>query len=499
MVNSDIYEKIERLLQYGQEMKLFMERDKNYVRNRVYGVLNLPGSSELSFEFNHCEDFHYDISFILNWSYENNRLSENTLTERDILEAQLMDCLLARPSEIARTFQERYKESPRAATEYFYHISKASNYIRLDRIAENVEWKTKTSYGDLDITINLSKPEKDPKEIEKLKSLPKNNYPVCLLCKENEGYKGTLAHPARSNHRIIPVTLNGEEWFMQYSPYLYYQEHSIVFRNEHVPMKISGDTFGRLLEFVEWFPHYFIGSNADLPIVGGSILSHDHFQGGHYSFPIERAPILKEYRKDNVTIGMVKWPMSLLRITGEKEDVLKHAIKVWRTWLSYDNHELNIHSHSNEIPHNTITPIARRRGELFELDMVLRNNKTSKEHPDGIYHPHAELHHIKKENIGLIEVMGLAVLPGRLKEELELLEEYLIADTPVHHWEEKMKKHYEWYKELKKKYKNVYPADWPVVIKNEVGYKFEKVLEHAGVFKQDVHGMEALDQFINSL
>ncbi len=496
----DIYEKVESLLQYGQEMQLFPQEDKIYIRNRLYAVLELPGVSEHPSLQSSQEDFHTTLASILDWAYENNRLVEDTVTERDILDAQIMDCLMGRPSEITRAFKERYRNNPKSATDYFYQVSKASNYIREDRIAENVEWKTATRYGELDITINLSKPEKDPKEIEKLKTLPKSNYPTCLLCKENEGYKGTLAHPARSNHRIIPIGLNGEEWFLQYSPYLYYPEHCIVFHGEHVPMKISGDTFNRLLEYVEWFPHYFVGSNADLPIVGGSILSHDHFQGGHYTFPIERASLIKEYELDNVKIGMVKWPMSLLRIVGEKDDVLKMAIKVWRTWLSYNNEELNVFSHTDGVPHNTVTPIARRRGDLFEIDMVLRNNKTSEEHPGGIYHPHKELHHIKKENIGLIEVMGLAVLPGRLKNELELMEKYLNENVPVEDWEDNMIKHQDWYIELKQKYQSDDTSiEWPSILQDEVGYKFEQVLEHAGVFKQNEQGIEALDAFIQSL
>ncbi|PLT31047.1 UDP-glucose--hexose-1-phosphate uridylyltransferase [Peribacillus deserti] len=494
-----IYQSIQSLLNYGVQQGLLESEDVVYSRNRILDILGLDDWEE-------CEGFTSTLDNILNtildWAAGQGILTSNTTTERDILDTEIMNCLMPRPSEVVRTFKENYTKSPETATDAYYHLSLTSNYIRKNRIAKNKQWKSETPYGDIDITINLSKPEKDPKEILLLKSAPQGNYPACALCRENEGYRGNLRNAARATHRIIPLTLNDEGWFLQYSPYVYYNEHSIVFREEHLPMKISGDTFTRLLEFTEQFPHYFIGSNADLPIVGGSILTHDHFQGGRYEFAIERAEI-EEWitlgRYPSVTLGIVNWPMSVIRVRGDKDEVQAVTEYIWKSWQTYSDPEADVYAFSGETPHNTVTPIARRRGDLYEMDVVLRNNRTSEEHPHGIFHPHDELHHIKKENIGLIEVMGLAVLPGRLAEELKQVAEYLLHPVPKENWEESVLKHWEWTQNISARYGSITAENVMNIIEAEVGAVFQTVLEHAGVFKRTEEGKGAFLKFLHRL
>ncbi|MBM7690864.1 UDPglucose--hexose-1-phosphate uridylyltransferase [Peribacillus deserti] len=491
-----IYQSIQSLLNYGVQQGLLEKEDLIYSRNRIMEVLGLDEWEDCGGEESSLEVI---LKTILDWSAEQGILASNTVTERDILDTEIMNCLMPRPSEVVRTFKENYTKNPEAATDAYYHLSLASNYIRKDRIAKNKQWKSQTPYGEIDITINLSKPEKDPKEILLLKSAPQGNYPACALCRENEGYRGNLWNAARATHRIIPLTLNNEGWFLQYSPYVYYNEHSIVFRQEHLPMKISGDTFTRLLEFTEQFPHYFIGSNADLPIVGGSILTHDHFQGGRYEFAIERAETEESISLDrfpSVTLGIVNWPMSVIRVRGEKNEVQAASEFIWKSWQTYSDREADVYAFSGDTPHNTVTPIARRRGDLYEMDVVLRNNQTSEEHPDGIFHPHAELHHIKKENIGLIEVMGLAVLPGRLAEELGLVAEYLLHPVSKEEWDESVIKHWDWVQNLSAKYDAITKTNVMDIIEVEVGAVFQTVLEHAGVFKRTKEGKTAFLKFL---
>jgi UDPglucose--hexose-1-phosphate uridylyltransferase len=505
MMTANIYREISRLIQYGLKKGMLEKTDCIYCRNRILKVLNLTEFDEIEIVDENLETPAPILNNMLNWAYENGILESNTPIYRNLLDTEIMDCIMPRPSEVIRKFYHLYEDSPQKATDYYYALSSHSNYIRMDRICKNQVWKVKTEYGDIDITINLAKPEKDPKAIAAAKNMASSSYPECLLCKENEGYAGRLNHPARHNHRVIPLTLNHEKWYFQYSPYVYYNEHSIVFKNKHEPMKISKETFDRILEFVEKFPHYFIGSNADLPIVGGSILSHDHFQGGNYTFAMEKAFIENTFTIkgfENIEAGIVKWPMSVIRLRGrDRREISALADFILNQWRQYSDEEVDIISHTSGTPHNTITPIARRRNELFELDLVLRNNRTSSEYPDGIYHPHKELHHIKKENIGLIEVMGLAVLPARLKEELEKLSYYLIhTDQEVQlQKEEDLQKHLQWYYELRQKYPSISVNHVQETLKKEVGFKFVTVLEHAGVFKRNKKGKEAFLKFIEFL
>ena len=423
-----INHEINRLLNFGLQQGLIHEEDKTYASNMLLGLLKVD-EFELE-EINETLATSTPIlENILDYAVSKNMI-EDTVTERDLLDTNIMNCLMPRPSEVIGTFKKIYEESPEKATDYYYNLSIASNYIRKDRIDKNMVWKAPTEYGDLDITVNLSKPEKDPKEIAKAKSFKSTSYPKCLLCRENEGFYGHMNHPARQTHRIIPMNLGSEKYFMQYSPYTYYNEHCIIFNSEHIPMKINRKAFANLLNFVDVLPHYFAGSNADLPIVGGSILSHDHYQGGRYTFAMEQAPVEKTYTVngyEGITVGRVKWPMSVIRISGNNKEKLvdlgEHILNLWR---EYSDESVDILCRTNDEPHNTITPIARKRNGKYELDLVLRNNRTSDEYPLGIFHPHNEVHHIKKENIGLIEVMGLAVLPARLKEELKLLKDALI-------------------------------------------------------------------------
>ncbi|EOD00901.1 UDP-glucose--hexose-1-phosphate uridylyltransferase [Caldisalinibacter kiritimatiensis] len=501
----NIFNEIDRLIHYGLNKELIKEEDIVYCRNLILNLLNLSEYEEVGIIEENLDSPLPILNNILTWAYENGVLESNTPVYRDLLDTKIMNCLMPRPSEIVDKFYKLYDENPQNATDYFYKLSRNSNYIRTDRVAKNMVWKVNTEYGDLDITINLSKPEKDPKAIAAAKNMPASSYPKCLLCKENEGYAGRVNHPARQNHRIIPLTLKNEKWYLQYSPYVYFNEHSIVLKDTHEPMKISKDTFDRLLEFVEKFPHYFIGSNADLPIVGGSILSHDHFQGGNYEFAMATAPLEHTTTIDkfeDIEVGIVKWPMSVIRLRGNDRHKLSElADFILGRWKKYEDLELDILSHTDNIPHNTVTPIARRRDELFELDLVLRNNRTSKEHPYGIFHPHEELHHIKKENIGLIEVMGLAVLPARLKTELEQLSYYLLNPTKEKKLieNENLMKHIDWYHEIKDKYDDITEGNVDEILRKEVGLKFLQVLEHAGVFKRDDKGKKGFIKFIDSL
>lgn len=428
-------------------------------------------------------------------------LIHDDVTSRDLFDTELMGRLTPRPSQVIQDFFRRYQASPKEATDWLYRFSQDTDYIRRYRIARDVKWQAATAYGELDITINLSKPEKDPRAIAAAKAAPQSGYPKCLLCKENEGYAGRLNHPARQNHRVIPVTINGEDWFLQYSPYVYYNEHCIVFNGRHTPMKIEKATFRKLLDFVKQFPHYFVGSNADLPIVGGSILSHDHFQGGCYTFAMERAPIEQTVTfRDfpDVEAGIVKWPMSVIRLRcADDRRLVELADRILAAWRGYTDEAAFIFAETDGEMHNTITPIARMREGQFELDLVLRNNITTEEYPLGVYHPHQELHHIKKENIGLIEVMGLAVLPARLKDELHGVAQALVRGDDLRQ-DETLRKHADWADELKTRY--TFTADnAEELLRREVGTVFAAVLEHAGVYKCTPEGREAFLRFIHSV
>jgi len=510
---------VEKLIYYGLQKQLIVPEDIVFTKNRLLEALELDEFEDTSFDNAVVENAVIEnaliegkqsglqeiLDNITDWAYETERIESNGITTRYLFDTKIMACLVGRPSEIIREFKKLYKESPSNATDYFYELSINSNYIRWEMVQKDLKWKADTEYGDIDITINLSKPEKDPKDIALSKNLKSSSYPTCLLCKENEGYAGRLNHPARGNHRIIPIELDADKWFLQYSPYVYYNEHCIVFKGEHEPMKISKETFKRLLDFVEQYPHYFVGSNADLPIVGGSILSHDHFQGGNYEFAMSKAPVDQEFKVqgfDNVTMGRVKWPMSVVRIKGyDKENLVNLAYYILNSWKNYSDENVYVRAFTGEIPHNTITPIARRRGDSYEIDLVLRNNKISDEFPDGIFHPHEELHHIKKENIGLIEVMGLAVLPARLKIEIKELSYYLINKNKIDELENSadLVKHKKWALQLVEKYSEINETNVDEIVKNEIGIKFLQVLEHSGVFKRDEKGIQAFNRFINSL
>ena len=489
-----------KLVTYGLETGLITEEDRIFTTNELLELLNLD-------EYEEPEETYTDVELestlaeILDYACENGLL-EDSIVYRDLFDTRIMGLLTPRPHEVIRTFQNLYAKSPKEATDAYYKFSQDTDYIRRYRIARDRKWVTSTPYGELDITINLSKPEKDPKAIAAAKAAKQSGYPKCQLCMENIGYRGRTNHPARQNHRVMPITVNGKPWGFQYSPYVYYNEHCIVFNSQHTPMKIERGTFAKLLDFVRQFPHYFVGSNADLPIVGGSILSHDHFQGGNYEFAMAKAPIeasftIKGY--EDVTAGIVKWPMSVIRLQHAEPDRLvdlaDHILELWR---GYTDKDAFIFAETDGEPHNTITPIARKRGEIFELDLVLRNNITTEEHPLGVYHPHAELHHIKKENIGLIEVMGLAVLPARLKPELELLAEYMVSGKDIRS-NETLEKHADWVEEFLPKYGTITQENVMDIIQEEVGIVFMKVLECAGVYKCDEKGRKDFRKFIDLL
>ncbi len=503
MENINIYLEIEKLLAFAESVKLIEKEDIVYSRNKLLAVFGLDDCEEVTETFEIEKP--YDIlNRMCDWAAEKG-IIENTFDERDLFDTKVMGELTPRPSEVIKKFKEDYEVSPETATDNYYAFSQNTNYIRVDRIAKNLHWLADTEYGNIEITVNLSKPEKDPRDIAKAKLAPQSSYPKCLLCKENEGYQGRMNHPARQNHRIIPVTLTNEPWFLQYSPYVYYNEHCILFSGEHRPMKISRGSFERVLEFVDIFPHYFVGSNADLPIVGGSILSHDHFQGGHHDFPMAVAEAEETFTIkgfEDVTVEKVKWPMSVIRLRGEsKEKLVDLSDKILTAWRGYSDEKCEILAFTGDTPHNTITPIARKKNGAYEIDLVLRNNRTSEEYPLGIFHPHQELHHIKKENIGLIEVMGLAVLPGRLKEEMKLLEKLMVEKNAASliRENEKVEKHADWCEEILKKYESITAENVENIIKVEIGIAFSKVLENAGVYKQDEEGKAGYRRFIEFL
>lgn len=495
---------IRKLVSYGVKTGLVPEEDVIFTTNKLLELFcldELEDSDEMiSMEESELEQV---LSSMCDYAYEKGLMAENTVTYRDLFDTKIMSMLMPRPSEVIRRFHELYEqESPEAATDYYYKLSKDSDYIRRYRVCKDMKWIAPTKYGDLDITINLSKPEKDPKAIAAARNAKQAGYPKCLLCRENEGYAGRINHPARQNHRIIPVAINGSQWGFQYSPYVYYNEHCIVFNSKHVPMKIEHATFCKLFDFVKQFPHYFVGSNADLPIVGGSILSHDHFQGGHYEFAMAKAPVEKTFTVkgyEDVAAGLVKWPMSVIRLSGRDTDrIIALADVILEKWRGYTDEAAFIYAYTDNEPHNTITPIARKRGDNFELDLVLRNNITTEEHPLGVFHPHAKLHHIKKENIGLIEVMGLAVLPARLKGEMADLKEAVLAGRNLRDSEE-LEKHADWVEEFLPKYEKIDESNIDDIIEKEIGLVFMEVLEDAGVYKRTEEGMKAFDRFIGSL
>ena len=489
---------ITELVNYGCYNNLVDELDRTLTINRLVELLGLDEYKEPEEEIVPRE-----LHFIL----EDFIALKGDLTnaEKDLYDTKLMGILTPPPSFVIRMFEAIKDDSVKEATDWYYSFSKASNYIRTDRIAKDIKWKSKTEYGDIDITINLSKPEKDPRDIAAAGKAKSTSYPKCLLCKENEGFKGTLSHPARQNHRIIPIVLDGEDYYLQYSPYVYYNEHCIVFNKEHIPMVINRSTFVKLLSFVEQFPHYIVGSNADLPIVGGSILSHDHFQGGCYEFPMARAEYEKTFTipgYEDIEAGIVKWPMSVIRLTGTDIGRMSElSDKILASWRAYSDEDAFIFAETDGVPHNTITPIARMNKDgKFELDLVLRNNITTEEHPLGVYHPHAEYHHLKKENIGLIEVMGLAILPARLKKELNDLADAILNGGDIEA-DEVLGKHADWVNEkILPRLGSESTGDEIIdVIKDEVGIAFSEILECAGVYKRDEAGQEAFMRFVNSL
>ncbi len=497
----DIYSvQIAALADYGVSRGLIAEADRTWAVNTLLAAMGLTeyeepqaaGTAETSLEM---------ILGLLTEFAVKRGVIQGDITSRDLFDTGLMGILTPRPSQVIGTFREKYAQSPQAATDWYYRFSQDTDYIRRYRIARDVKWVAPTEYGDLDITINLSKPEKDPRAIAAAKAVPQSGYPKCQLCRENEGYAGRINHPARQNHRIIPVVIDGRDWFFQYSPYVYYNEHCIVFSAEHTPMKIDRSTFRKQLDFIRQFPHYFVGSNADLPIVGGSILSHDHFQGGRYTFAMERAPVERPVSFpgfDDVEAGIVRWPMSVIRLRcGDDKRLVELADKILLAWRGYTDEDAFILAETAGEPHNTITPIARMREGKFELDLVLRNNITTEEYPLGVYHPHQELHHIKKENIGLIEVMGLAVLPARLKGELTLLADALVQGEDLRA-EETLGKHADWAEELKTRY-SFTQENALDILKKEVGIVFAQVLEHAGVYKCTAEGRAAFLRFIETV
>ena len=496
-----VYDAIKGLVEYGRNTGLLKEEDEIYARDQILEVLKLDDYEEPEGPVENS-DLEKILKELLDYACEAGVLESDSVVYRDLFDTKLMNCLMPRPSEVTAEFWKRYEESPQAATDYFYKLSQDSDYIRRYRVCKDLKWKTATRYGDLDITVNLSKPEKDPKAIAAAKLAKQSGYPKCLLCMENVGYAGRVNHPARNNHRIITLTINGSRWGFQYSPYVYYNEHCIVFNGQHVPMKIDKAAFIKLFDFVKLFPHYFLGSNADLPIVGGSILSHDHFQGGHYTFAMAKAPIEKHFQMEgfeDVEAGIVFWPMSVLRLRGKDSDrLIDLADIVLKAWREYTDEAAFVYAETDGEPHNTITPIARKNGDMFELDLVLRNNITTEEFPLGVYHPHQELHHIKKENIGLIEVMGLAVLPSRLKKELADLGQAILEGRDIRA-DEELAKHADWVDEFLPKYASITAENVDQILQEEVGLVFARVLEDAGVYKCTEEGRAAFGRFLASV
>ncbi len=499
----DIREDIQKIVKYGLMTGLIEAADKIYTTNRLLELfrLNDPGETDKEPEMT-AGGLEAVLGDMLDYAFENGLIDDNGTASRDLFDTKIMGMLVPRPSEVQAVFNICYMESPQAATDFFYKFSQDTDYIRRYRICKDIKWITATEYGNLDITINLSKPEKDPKAIAAAGRAAKTEYPACLLCKENEGYAGRLDHPARQNHRVIPLTIQDSQWGFQYSPYVYYNEHCIVFNSQHIPMKIDHGTFCKLFDFVKQFPHYFVGSNADLPIVGGSILSHDHFQGGHYEFAMAKAPVERRFKVsgyDDVGAGIVKWPMSVIRLSGRDTDrIIELADHILNEWRNYTDEAAFIFAETDGIPHNTITPIARRHMDNYELDLVLRNNITTPENPLGVFHPHAKLHHIKKENIGLIEVMGLAVLPSRLKTEMSQLADAMLAGKDLRK-DPVLEKHADWADEFSMHYDVINAENIHHILRDEIGKVFMQVLEDAGVYKRDEAGMKAFRRFTGSL
>ena len=494
-----VSEAIKTLVEYGVREGLLDSLDEKWAVNRLLEIMGLDSidAEAQAVEGATLEDI---LRVLLDDACERG-ICENSVVYRDLFDTKLMGAITPRPSEVIKKFNSLYEESPQKATEFYYHISRKSDYIREYRIKNDVKWVTPTEYGDIDITINLSKPEKDPKAIAAALKMTQSSYPLCMLCPENEGYAGRVNHPARQNHRVIPMILGSENWCLQYSPYVYYNEHCIVFNEKHVPMKITKEGFKRLFSFVEKFPHYFVGSNADLPIVGGSVLTHDHYQGGNYTFAMAKASIetLVSFDGfDDVTAGIVCWPMSVIRLVGENTaSICDLAGKILDKWRSYTDEEAFIFAETDGTPHNTITPIARFRNGKYELDLVLRNNITTEEYPDGVYHPHPEHHHIKKENIGLIEVMGLAVLPSRLKTEMSLLKDALVKGEDISKIEA-IAKHYEWAEKIKAN-NEITEENCEKLLQDEIGKVFAEILEQCGVFKRNAIGKSQFLKFIEAV
>ena len=496
----DINKLIRQLVNYGLDKELIVKEDEMYTINRILEVLKLDEYIEPQ-EVPESEELECILAGMLDFAYANSVMEADSIVYRDLMDTKIMGCLVPVPSVVINKFNGLYKESPQKATDFYYNFSCDTDYIRRYRIVKDMKWTADTEYGKLDVTINLSKPEKDPKAIAAARNSKQSAYPKCQLCVENEGYAGRLNHPARENHRIIPITIDGGKWGFQYSPYVYYNEHCIVLNSEHTPMKIDKSAFRKLFDFIKLFPHYFIGSNADLPIVGGSILTHEHFQGGHYEFAMERAETRKDINikgYEDVKAGIVNWPMSVIRISHSDSDrLVELAAHILDTWRAYTDEDAFVFAETDGEPHNTITPIARMRDGKYELDLVLRNNITTEEHPLGVYHPHKELHHIKKENIGLIEVMGLAVLPARLKNEMKRLGEFIVAGKDIRS-DEELEKHADWVDSFKPAYDKIDESNVDGILKKEIGIVFKKVLEHAGVFKNDDKGTSAFMRFIDT-
>ena len=494
-----ICEAVRSLVCYAERENLIEKEDVIYSINSVCQALKIEAFDE-DCEANEGASLEEILKVILAYAVENG-LCEDSVVYRDLFDTKIMGLLTPRPSEVIKKFRAAYAQSPEAATEFYYHLSRKSDYIREYRIKNDVKWITKTPYGDIDITINLSKPEKDPKAIAAALKMKQSAYPKCQLCKENEGYMGRVNHPARQNHRIIPINLAGDDFFLQYSPYVYYNEHCIVFNSEHIPMVINKSAFEKLLSFVELFPHYFVGSNADLPIVGGSILTHEHFQGGHYEFAMAKAPVETAFTFkgfEDIDAGIVKWPMSVIRLSGtDKARLVELADRILNAWRGYTDEEAFIYAETDGEPHNTITPIARMRDGKFELDLVLRNNITTEDCPLGFYHPHPEYHHIKKENIGLIEVMGLAVLPSRLKTEIAVLADALVNGKDITA-DERIAKHAEWAEMIKAKYE-LTAENCEDILKKEIGIVFTAILEQCGVYERTDAGKAQFIRFMESV
>ena len=495
-----LYEAIKKLVQYGISTGLTPESERVYTTNLLLDIMKEDNYEDVPCDLENInlEDV---LAELLDEAVKRGIIGDS-ITYRDLLDTKLMNCLMPRSSQVQAEFWDKYKISPEAATDYYYKLSQDSDYIRRYRIKKDRKWTVDTEYGTLDITINLSKPEKDPKAIAAAGKAKSVSYPKCQLCMENEGYAGRTNHPARENHRIIPITIQGKKWGFQYSPYVYYNEHCIVFNGEHVPMKIDRTAFAKLFDFIKLFPHYFLGSNADLPIVGGSILSHDHFQGGNYTFAMAKAPVIEQFQVkgyEDVAAGIVKWPLSVIRLQSrDSERIIDLAEHILGKWRGYTDKDAFIFAETDGTPHNTITPIARKHGDLFELDLTLRNNITTEEHPLGVFHPHSKLHHIKKENIGLIEVMGLAVLPARLKGEMELLRQYILEGKDIRS-NEQIAKHADWADEFLPAYTNISADNINHILEQEIGKVFCQVLEDAGVYKNTEEGRKAFRRFLETL